>query len=191
MHVKEMHPCSEFQFRSCAAQDMLGYCIAPAGSLGSRTVSSTLIVCTLRFDRTQLQGRCEEIRHPFPCSGRHLREGLSLTTGCPADSETKTYPQFSRSSHGPGHPTTSWPCSKRTEGPAQPTPEWRTPTRPRVSYSPILASWLYFTMRFLSVASWTVVTDFRERWTQDRALLSATYRSCSCDAVQIVHVVVV
>ena len=60
---------------------------------------------------------------------------------------------FSRSSHCPGHPTTSWLCSKRTEGPALPTPEWRTPTRPRVSYSTILASGLYITMRCPSVAS--------------------------------------
>jgi hypothetical protein len=43
MHVKDMHPCCEFQFRSCVAQDMLGYCTATAGSLGCRQSELSVI----------------------------------------------------------------------------------------------------------------------------------------------------
>lgn len=48
------------------------------------------------------------------------REGLSLTTVCSEDSETETYPHFSRSSQRPGHPTASWLCPRHTESPAPP-----------------------------------------------------------------------
>lgn len=48
------------------------------------------------------------------------REGLSLTTVCSEDSETETYPHFSRSSQRSGHPTASWLCPRHTESPAPP-----------------------------------------------------------------------
>lgn len=55
------------------------------------------------------------------------REGLSLTTVCSEDSETETYPHFSRSSQRSGHPTASWLCPIHTESPAPPMSDGKPP----------------------------------------------------------------
>lgn len=108
------------------------------------------------------------------------REGLSLTTVCSEDSETETYiPTFLafistlRTSDG----ILAVPQTHREPGTAH--IGWRTPTKPRVSNSPILASALYIAMRCRSVScipGSSLSPRKQKRPPQERALLTAAYR---------------